>query len=282
MLDTPTCSELLFSFPPQWFPPWWDVGVPKCLLAGSPTRGKLTLMSVRGYACLQSPQAPSELHSQFCSLSSVLDHLQPRGLQWKTRAETSSHHCDRFKGGSGGSGVCCSPSGWGQREREGSVYVHADRNYYGDRVIEIIMGRRWWAQDQKDGKLENKLHVASICKNGSVPVGGNYRSTSFTLIKYRKTQASCCTWGVIKSGSWTKTGSRRGSGIDSRSWGDLGQAWSWDLCRNHLTVLGMGLASHWVCIFLSSPLFFVHLIHRPSCPHSIWGQRYMKSPGSGF
>lgn len=29
------------------------------------------------------------------------------------------------------------------REREGSVYVRADRNYYGDRVIEIIMGRRW-------------------------------------------------------------------------------------------------------------------------------------------
>lgn len=49
-------------------------------------------------------------------------------------------------------------------------------------------------QDQKDGKLEsNKLNVASVCKNGSVPGGGNYRSNSLIFITYRRMQASFCT-----------------------------------------------------------------------------------------
>lgn len=152
-------------------------------------------MSVKECACLQSPNVPSELHPQLCSLLSVPDHLEPCGLQLKTRAQTSTHHCDRYKEGSGGSGVCYSSSGWRWKEREGSVYMCADINYYGDRVIEIIMSRRWWSQDQKDGKLENKLNMASICKNGSAPGGGNYRSIRWIFIKYRRMQASYCTWG---------------------------------------------------------------------------------------
>lgn len=85
--------------------------------------------------------------------------------------------------------------GAGGGEKAGGVYVFVDRNYYGEKVLKIIIGRRCGAQDQKDGKLENnQLNVASICKNESVPGGGNYRSISLIFTMARRMQASCCTW----------------------------------------------------------------------------------------
>lgn len=77
------------------------------------------------------------------SLSSLLDHLWPCDLQLKTRGRPLPTTVAGIKGVSCHSGVSCSPPGWIRGEMEGSVYARAERNYYGERVIEIIMGRRW-------------------------------------------------------------------------------------------------------------------------------------------